>query len=248
MSPYLDIVPTDVRAAQAESTTCWTPRQLQILRMKVSIMSTRAQAVVHRAVALATAALIAVVGVLLATASHASGRRSPNIRRDFSIFAHSRQHRHNAAHAAAAPSVTPPPGAVLATVSENVEIYAYQPTPQTLCVVNAKIGGNGGAACGLASQAAEEGIVSVHREGEGPTATVRTIALMPNAVTSLVFTDRDGATHTVSVTNNVAVLEDSDVASVAYSTPTGAARQFDLGAVVEHLANLTPRSTSTSAE
>jgi 1-aminocyclopropane-1-carboxylate deaminase/D-cysteine desulfhydrase-like pyridoxal-dependent ACC family enzyme len=169
----------------------------------------------------------ALVAAALASSGH-SGKRI-----GLSIFSHPRK---RLAHVSSAGRINPPPGAVLGTVREGIEVYAWQPSPGEVCVMNIKIGGQGGAACGLSSQVEEEGVVGIHYEGEGSGAALRVAALLPNSVKSVVFTDRDGSSSTVDVTNNTVADEDPNLVSMSYVLPDGADHTVNIAAVTERRA------------
>lgn len=63
---------------------------------------------------------------------------------------------------------------------------------------------------------------------------LRVTALLPNGVSSVQFTDRDGSSYSVPVTNNVVVHEDIDIAGVSYALSDGVTETTNVAAVVDH--------------
>jgi hypothetical protein len=57
--------------------------------------------------------------------------------------------------------------------------------------------------------------------------------LLPNSVQSVVATDSSGSDHTVSVSNNVAVLEEPELESVEYTLPSGATKTIDIAPLLK---------------
>ncbi|MFZ1926848.1 MAG: hypothetical protein WAU42_11975 [Solirubrobacteraceae bacterium] len=130
---------------------------------------------------------------------------------------------------------------------DGIEIYGWQRASGETCVLNIKIDGGGGASCGNASEVEREGIVGIHQEGEGAGATLRVVALVPNGVKNVDFTDRNGASHLVSVIKNVVALEDANLASVNYALPGEAAHTVNVASVVEHTAHASPLPNSSKS-
>src|SRR4029077_9526036 len=86
----------------------------------------------------------------------------------------------------------------------------------------------------------EEGIVGISVEGAGATApgsasTLRVTAMVPNGVTSVKFTDRDGSSYEGPVANNVVEREDIGAASVSYSLPGGGNQTTNVAAMADHI-------------
>jgi hypothetical protein len=84
-------------------------------------------------------------------------------------------------------------------------------------VVNGE--GDGGSACESAAKAEQDGVQLVSGEKGGDDATYA--VLVPNGVNNVAFTDSNGDSQTVSVTNNVAAIEGSALPSVHYVVPGG---------------------------
>jgi hypothetical protein len=59
--------------------------------------------------------------------------------------------------------------------------------------------------------------------------------MVPNGVPSVKFTDRDGSSYAVPVTNNVVEREDLNVASVSYVLPGGENNTTNVAAMVDHI-------------
>jgi hypothetical protein len=191
-----------------------------------------------RAVAVLVVVTSAVAGTLLATAALASNGNAHRSRGKTGISVFSHQPR-GLARIATSGALNPPPGAILAAVVGHNEVYAWHHSSSEDCVMNLHVGGAGGAVCGQGSKVEEQGTVGIFQEGEGATApnspaTLRVVALVPNGVESVVFTDRDGSSQDVDVTNNVVELEDINIASVSYTLPSGASHTTNVGAIVDH--------------
>jgi hypothetical protein len=193
------------------------------------------------AVMLVVAAAIA--GMLVATALASSGSQG-HMRRamkagDIAVLLH---HPKGLARIAQAGSLNPQPGSILAAVVGRTAVYALHNSNGEDCVINLTASAGGGSVCAPAPQVEAQGVVGISQEGEGATApgapaTLRVSALVPNGVTSVRFTDRNGASSEVPVTNNVVVREDVDIASVHYTLPSGGSQTTNVAAVVDH----TPR-------
>jgi hypothetical protein len=198
----------------------------------------------HRLTALA---IIVAAGTLvttaLATTDHhrsADRRRAAPPRNPTPVPAGSRFAvlAHPVARASATGPYAPPPGAVYAASVGQHEIFALQRSgPETpgapevgaeVCLVDQEGSDGGGMACSAAAKAEQEGVELLSIE----TGTNLTDAvLVPNGVTSVEFTDHDGSSRTVQVTNNVAVVEDPDLASLHYTVPGGVSKSTDIAEV-----------------
>lgn len=190
---------------------------------------------------LALVAVAAAVAVLVATALAASGgdrntQRRAVKRTGIAVFLHHPKDRARIAQDGSA--TTPPSGAILAEVVGRTAVYAFQNASGRDCLIHITTGAGGGSVCGRRSTVEEKGIVGIGGEGEGATApgspaTLRVTALLPNGVASVTFTDRDGSTHQVSVTNNVVEREDINIASIGYTMPNGERLTTNVAAVVD---------------
>jgi hypothetical protein len=132
-----------------------------------------------------------------------------------------------------------PAGAVRAATTERDEIYVWAAaaTGQSvlgstssgsgeICLMNKGADGASGSSCSPESMAIKHGIVDVHRTLEPTPEPTTVVVLVPNGVRSVTFTNRNGSTNVVTVANNVAVVEDDNLASapataVSYTLPDG---------------------------
>jgi hypothetical protein len=184
----------------------------------------------------------AIIALLVATALASTGGRwgvhhGGGKRTGIAVFSH---HPHGLARIAKAGSLTPPTGAILANVVGRTEVYVSHDANGRDCVIELTVGAGGGSVCGQSTTVEEEGLVGVGVEGEGATApdsprTLRVSAMVPNGVTSVKFTDRDGSSYNVPVTNNVVEHEDLNVASVSVTVPGGESHMTNVAAMVDHI-------------
>lgn len=161
-----------------------------------------------------------------------------------SIFSHPSRSR---ARAASASEVNAPPtGAVLAATTNGEEVFTWQaaasnatpagqaPSGAKICVMERQAAsGFAGVACYLASEIEAKGSVSVNL----PSKIQRTLgatALVPNDVPNITATDKNGSTQTVPVKDNVAVVDDPQLASVSYQLPDGTTQTTNVLEVVAH--------------
>lgn|GEM_PF-2076763 len=188
------------------------------------------------------AALLAIVAAgigLLVTAALASSdtaKRSTASKTELAIFSQPPALRH-LARTAAAGAAKPPPGAILAAVVGETELYALHNASSAVgaggltdCVYHFT-NGLGGAACGPTSEVEESGIVGVSVSGGvpgAPGAVLRITGLLPNGVQSIKITDRDGVTYAVHVADNVVEREDNNAATVSYGLPDGQVETTDV--------------------
>jgi hypothetical protein len=186
-------------------------------------------------------AAASVVGVLVATAALASSSGGGNghrarARTDIAVLSRRPQ---GSVHAARGDSLKPPPGAILAAVVGRVSIYVWRNPRHEDCVIDLHVGAEVGlVTCAPSATAERRGMVQVSREARGATApgspaTVRVSTLVPDGVTSITVTDRDGSSHETRVSNNVAVREDIRAASVSYTLPGGSVRKTNVAAIVD---------------
>lgn len=203
--------------------------------------------ITRRAVAVLAVMAGAVAGTLMVTAALASSNHPGHVTGGTGIAIFSHHHRSSQlARIASASTLTPPPGAILASVTGSNEVYVLHRNGGEDCVmvlhVSVSVSGSGGGACAPASAAEAEGAVGIFEQGEGATApgspaTLQVATLVPNGVGSVVFTDRNGASRAVTVTNNVVVEEDMGISSVSYTLPNGTTHTTNVAAVVDR----TPR-------
>lgn len=203
----------------------------------------RVKLLARRAAALPLIVATVVVGVVVATAvaSHDSAHRTTHhyhgLRTSIGVFSH---HPKGLARIAQTGSVTPPAGAILAAVVGHTDVYASHNFRGEDCVIHITPGAAGGSVCGRPTTVEEEGVVGVGFEGKGATApgsppTLRVTAMVPNGVTSVKVTDRDGSSYDVAVTNNVVMREDINAASVSYSLPGGGNQTTNVATMVDHI-------------
>ena len=193
------------------------------------------------ALALALGATCMIVANALATspAPQARHARSTGRRNPISVFAH---RPHGVARVARASAARAPAGSVLARVVGRTELYVRRNADRDDCVMDLTVNASGGSVCAPASQVEENGEVGVSMEGEGATApgspaTLRVSALVPDGVSNIKVTDRDGSSYLVPVANNVAGAEDTEIAFVSYTVPGGTIESTNVAALVAH----TPR-------
>lgn len=112
-----------------------------------------------------------------------------------------------------------PSNAVLAESVGGTNIYVFQRNSQAQTCVADEEGTAmaGGWACSPTKAAEREGVSLIHPKPDG---TQRLILLVPNGVKTVSATNRNNTTVTVSVTNNVAVIEGKLVA-YHFVTPAG---------------------------
>lgn len=199
----------------------------------------------HRAITTLAAVMTAgtlVTGALAATTHDKSaGNRTradrPHSKRVAARLRFSLLSRPIARASASGPDALPP-GAIHAVTVGRHEIFALQRSgPEVpgarnvgpeVCVLDREGALAGGMACSPAANAEEEGVELLSIE----TGTSLTDALLvPDGVNSVVFTDRDGSSRTVAVADNVAVVEDPNLASLHYTLPSGATKSTDVAEV-----------------
>lgn len=120
-----------------------------------------------------------------------------------------------------------PPGAVLAGIYGRSEIYVSQRLARgavdwlthgyELCMTTTEPDRLVGTVCSPSSYVEENGLVTVHTAVGG----VRVEALLPNGVHRITVIDNSGESHLVLAKNNVAAIEDADVAVVRYMLSGG---------------------------
>lgn len=157
------------------------------------------------------------VGLIVTSALASNGARHRAAQRPdgLAVFTHPPK---GIAHIASASIMAP--GAKLATVVGNTEVYVDHPTSGPAsgldCVTH--ITNNSGAgACGSPSEVETEGMVTVSDFG----GVERITALLPNEVKSVKITDRDGSTHEIETKNNVIEQEDDNALTLTYDLAGG---------------------------
>jgi hypothetical protein len=184
-------------------------------------------------------AVAVVAAMLVATGALATGSNYGSVHRGnrtpIAVFSHAPK---DLARISSARTLNPPPGAILAAVAGRNEVFALHQVAGDDCVMNLHMGAGGGSACASQAQAEERGVVGIFEEGAGATgagspATLRIAVMVPNGVGSIHFTRRDGSSYDVSVSDNVAVSEGLEIASVSYALPGGGSRTVNVAAVVD---------------
>jgi hypothetical protein len=185
---------------------------------------------IRRIGAVLVIAAFATAGTLLTTALTASGHAAHhrlNRKLGFAVLAHPVKH----AHVASANQLQAPPGAALGAVVGNHALYAWQREVGKICLVNIDSLGGSGGACSATASAEEKGVDLITLPVNGHTLSVA--LLLPNGVSAVTFTDRDGSTNVVNVTNNVVEDEDENLAAVNYTMPSGASEGFNVAELVD---------------
>ena len=207
-----------------------------------------------RAVILALfAAALGAAGSTVALASsskkpsgHWHGRTRANSRNAFSGLTRSID------RAAGGGSGNIPAGAELAASSDGHSVYVWEaqaatPTTPTgerevseldICDAIQSPSGSGGGGCAPAAEVDTRGSVGFTRNVEPTTGQLSpwtVTALVPDGVTSITLIDSDGSTHSVAVTDNVAVAEDASLAeqpaaAVSYELSGGTTESIPLPA------------------
>lgn len=193
----------------------------------------------HRVVAVVLVVVAAGVAVVVASAGGAGNgpvlvRHGKAHRTPLAVFTH----RPKLARIAEVGSLKPSAGAILAAVVGHTDVYVNHDSAGRDCIEHLTAGGAGGGGCASAAKVEEEGSVGVFQEGPGARApgspaTLSVNALLPNGVRSIKFTDRDGSSYDVPVTNNVVDHEDSNAASVSYTLPGGAVVTTNVAAITD---------------
>jgi len=197
----------------------------------------------RQATAVLLVVALGIVGVIVATAtaSHDSAQRTVGHRHGSRVAIGVFSHRPKGlAHVARTGSLAPPAGAILAAVVGKTEIYALHNNKNEDCVIELTANAGGGSVCALSKTVEEEGIVGIGFKGEGATApgsepTLRVAAMVPNGVTSVTVTDRDGSSYVVPVINNVVDREDIHAATVSYRLPGGGSQTTNVATMVDHI-------------
>lgn len=179
-----------------------------------------------RKVTMALAALIVLsaVGATVATAVATTGhgrvvrhRKAVPARRRFAVLSHRVARRAGVTLGIPLGSVGQAQFYVRERPGPLAVAVGHAPPGPRLCLIELA-GTGGGAACGPVAAAEREGIDAFSSEAGRITDAV----LVPNGVTTVTFTDRNGTIHTVHVTNNFAAIEDANLATTHYVVPGGA--------------------------
>lgn len=186
--------------------------------MRIYVRHTRSmRRPVRRSLATLSVAIMATAcGMVLAVGAYARNHRTRHAHvHRLSVFAHPLKRR---AHAAYADAKDLPAGAVLAEMFGSAEVYVSEEAGMLcLTVIEAPLGGS---SCGRSNELQNEALLDVNVSS----GHVRVGVLMPNGVNSVTLFDHDGTSRLVKITNNVAEVYDSNVASVQYKLPDGSTR------------------------
>jgi len=184
----------------------------------MSTLNLRSSTTLTRSIGAAMLVVFAVIaGVLSANALVASGAKTTKphlVGPGLTVFSH---RKHLARSASTQGAKVAPAGAVLAAVDGGSEVFVNHNAEGEVCMTTITQGSTaavGGCAQPAAVEA--EGLVGFGVGGKDPKITV----LAPNGVTSVTVTDRDGSTHTLPVTNNVALGEAANASTVSFGTPS----------------------------
>jgi hypothetical protein len=181
----------------------------------------RSQATPFR-LAIATVVLAVIVsGVIVLIGSAKAGRHDPappvapigasNVER-LSVLTRAATPRSAAAYAAARKL---PVDAVRAETFGSAEVYVSE-THEEICltIIEGLLEDN---TCGRDFEVLQHGLVAIWTQA----GNVRVDILTPNGVRKVTLIDHDGAHRQIAVTNNVAEVYDSHVATVRYPLPHG---------------------------
>jgi hypothetical protein len=181
--------------------------------------SLRVVAVLVGACLLAGVANLAYASV---TTTHAARKHAARKHADSMLAVFRHPDRRVTAHVAARDFV--PSSAVLAATDGDHELYVWEGGPRSASVGDELCIGDGtqtnvfGVACGSIATVTHHGIVWISTSKAG----VNIDMLLPNGVGRVQIGNHDGTSSTLSVSNNVAELEDANIASVTYKLANGA--------------------------
>jgi hypothetical protein len=210
----------------------------------------RVESFTSRAGAVMLVAAAAIVGVLVTSAFASGGRTGQRPAKGGDIAALSLHPK--VARIASAGTLNPPPGATLAAVSDDTDLYVLHDASGEDCVIHLTAGSGGGSVCEPSSAVENEGEVGVGATAtaSGSIAELRVTALVPNGVSVVRFTDRDGSSFDIPVTHNVLEHKDLNVASVSYVLPDGQVHTTNVAAIADQVPSQpgSPGSASTSSQ
>jgi hypothetical protein len=173
-------------------------------------------AVAAVAVAVIVGGSIALIGSANAGRDDAPGSAAParasNVEH-LSVLRHAPTSRSQAAYAG---TRNLPADAVLAETYGSAEVYVSETRQQAICltIIEGVLEDN---TCGRDYEVLQHGLVAIWTQA----GNVRVDILTPDGVRKVTLIDHDGAHHRVAVTNNVAEVYDSHVATVRYALPHG---------------------------
>lgn len=172
----------------------------------------------RRYIAICVVGACSVFGVSVALASaHHTGHHSQKVGVHFAVLTH------RAAKSAdlMARGELPSSAVLAANVGDN-KVYVFQRSVNLVtqvCIADEFTKATA-IACSTNAAAEREGVDLMMNLGSAPSIVV----LVPNGVSHVIFSTQSGATTSVTVVNNVAVIESSSVASYHYLMPTGVER------------------------
>lgn len=162
-------------------------------------------------------AVIAVAAVAIASSSPQRAKAAAAGRSDFAIFSPKAQ-------AESGGSSQMPAGAVLAATSnadgQVNRIYAWERAAGEYCMVDLEGPEARTTVCSSRSEAEQSGLLLAEKSDEY--AGTNVVAMVPDGVTSVTFTDGGGATHTVAVANNVVDYANAGgIIKASFTMPNG---------------------------
>jgi hypothetical protein len=115
----------------------------------------------------------------------------------------------------------------LAAVQQQHEVFVWRGSvapafatadnTNNICIADVSPSG-ATSSCASPQTVESQGFVSV---SEAARNAVSVVVMVPDGVSQMTIKDRNGATRTVPITNNVAEVEDPSVSSVSYIMPNG---------------------------
>lgn len=197
-----------------------------------------------RAAATLAVIVMAATGMLVANAVGTSGSRGTvrhghAKRTGIAVFTHHPKGLARIAKAAS-PSLPPNSDAVLAAIVGKTELLVLHDSSGNDCLMHIAASGSAGEICDPPATAESEGeigigLVAAGAASPGSPESIHVDGLLPNGVSSVRITDRDGSSYDVPVTNNVIYHEDSEMASVSYVLPGGATVTTNAAALLDHI-------------
>lgn len=209
----------------------------------------------YRPGALAAALVVglAAAGMTVANALGTGGTRDSVLkghprRTGIAVFKH---HPAGLAHTAKSDARGLPPDndSTLAAVVGSTEIFVLHNSSGDDCIMHLTAGGVGGQICNSPSHVESEGelgvgLVAAGVVSPGSAESIHVDGLLPNGVSTIHISDRDGSSYEVPVANNVVYHEDSRMAVVSYMLPGGATVTTYVAALLDHLPRAQGSSTS----
>ena len=199
-------------------------------------------------------AIIALASVVAAgaVASIGNTHKSRHHRKKVTGFSVLTRHRADAATSSSSVN-SPPASARLAATSGDEEVYVWQeeeghepPSSMMLgegpkiCIME-RLHSSGFAAvgCSLASELERKGSASINVPSKADP-LLGVTAFVPDGVKDVTAMLRDGSSREVPVTNNIAVVNDPELASVSYELPDGHVETSDVSSALANSRQATP--------